>query len=89
MNSAFCGPMAVIVLTSYCAVGAEHVPLSLQNCKSGISLSLSGDNGASWAVERCYHDALIADQVLFLRTCFEIQVSAFSRRRNINAIIEM
>jgi hypothetical protein len=80
INSAFCGPMAVIVLTSYCAVGAEHFPLSLQNCKSGISLSLSGDNGASWAVERCYHDAFIADQVLYLRS--DVRLSLAHNERN-------
>jgi hypothetical protein len=61
--------VAVIFLASAClrpVMGAT--PLSLTNHKSGISVSLSGVNGADWAVEMTYHDEEIADQILYVKS---------------------
>jgi len=45
---------------------ADELPLPLENRKSGISISLSGDNGEDWAVEQFYNDPSLGDQVIFM-----------------------
>lgn len=53
---------------------AADFPLPLENRKSGISLSLSGSNGADWAVEHTYHDRSIADQVIYLKSSVDMSL---------------
>jgi hypothetical protein len=57
--------IAVVLVASACArsvLGAA--PLPLTDHKSGISISLSGVNGADWAGEMTYHDEEIAGEIL-------------------------
>jgi len=68
---------AALVLAAGLAAQARAAdfPLALENRKAGISLSLSGTNGADWAVERCYHAPSIGDQVLFMRSGVEMSLA--------------
>jgi len=54
---------------------AAEFPLVPVNRKAGISLSLSGTNGTDWAVERCYHDPSIGDQLLFMKSGVEMSLA--------------
>lgn len=48
--------------------GPQASPLALDNSKSGISLSLSGQNGTDWVVEQTFHEASFGDQVIYLKS---------------------
>ena len=66
----------LITLTAISAsAAAADFPLPLENRKSGISLSLSGENGTDWAVEHTYHDASIADQVIYLKSSVDMSLA--------------
>ena len=68
INRAWSCYVAIAVFAGiYSTAVADEFPLLPENRKSGISLSLSGANGVDWAVERCYHDASIADQAIYLK----------------------
>ena len=54
--------------------------LPLLNRQSGISVGLSGVNTVDWMVEHSYHDASIADQVLYLRG--GVKISLFHNANN-------
>lgn len=58
-----------------CSASAEDFPLKLTNNKSGISVSLSGENGKDWAVERTIHDDKTARQILFLKSSVAISLA--------------
>lgn len=51
------------------------VPLVLLNEKSGISLSLGGENGTDWAVERTFHNDDIADQIIYMKSTVPISLA--------------
>ena len=74
--------VAVMLLVAAPAFGAA--PLPLTNHKSGISVSLSGANGADWAVEMTYHDEEIADQILYVKSSVN-----FSLAHNANNTLEI
>jgi len=54
---------------------AQAAPVPLTNRKSGISVSLSGRNGADWAVEETYHDGAIADQIIYLESSVRVSLA--------------
>jgi len=72
--------LIAVFASFYSSAVADEFPLLLENRKSGISLSLSGVNGVDWAVERCYHDASIADQVVYLKS--NVRMSLAHNDRN-------
>ena len=72
----------VVAAAGWPAFGAA--PLPLTNHKSGISVSLSGGNGADWAVEMTYHDEEIADQILYVKSSVN-----FSLAHNANNTLEI
>ena len=55
-------------------------PLPLLNRQSGISVGLSGRNGLDWVVEHSFHDAAIADQVIYLRS--DVEISLYHNENN-------
>lgn len=59
------------------AVGLARAddPLPLVNTKSGISISLGGANGTDWAVEHCFHDRSIGDQIVYLKRSVPISLA--------------
>lgn len=57
------------------AAAEASFPLEFLNTKSGISMSLSGENGKDWAVERTCHDDSIADQIVFLKSSVSISLA--------------
>ena len=71
---------AMDALCAVCApydypAGDAISPLELDNTKSGISIALSGRNGADWAVERTFHDTSSGDQVIYLKSCVDISLA--------------
>ena len=70
---AFLAVALVAIASARPAFGAA--PLALTNHKSGISVSLSGSNGADWAVEMTYHDEEIADQILYMKSSVSISLA--------------
>lgn len=57
------------------------VPLPLVNAKSGISLTLDGENGTDWAVERTFHDDDIADEIIYIKA--DVPISLAHNERNV------
>ena len=68
----------LLVLPFFPAYAEPLVELS--NHQSGISLSLSGGNGSDWAVEQTYHDATVADLVLYVKA--KVQFSLAHNEHN-------
>ena len=56
-------------------------PLSLANAKSGISLTLGGQNGTDWAVERTFHNDDIADEIIYMKA--DTPISMAHNERNV------
>lgn len=50
------------------AFGGPVEPLDIDNTKSGISISLSGEKGVDWAVEHTFHDVNNGDQIIFIKS---------------------
>jgi len=47
---------------------------ALTNRQSGISVSLSGENGKEWAIEQTYHDMAVGDQIIYLKSTVNISL---------------
>lgn len=77
---------AVFVLLPFFSAAAAPV-VELSNHQSGISLSLSGDNGRDWAVEQTYYDATVADLVLYVKE--KVQFSLAHNENNTVVNINM
>ena len=74
----------MLLMAAFAPSVSAAAPLPLTNHKSGISVSLSGSNGADWAVEMTYHDEEIADQILYVKSSVN-----FSLAHNANNTLEI
>ncbi len=70
--------MATVLLLSGVAAAAD--PLPLVSTKSGITMSLGGTNGVDWAVEHCFHDRSVGDQIIYLKS--HVPISLAHNERN-------
>jgi hypothetical protein len=74
----------MLLATTFARSVLATEPLPLTNHKSGISVSLSGANGADWAVEMTCHDEEVADQILYVKSSVN-----FSLAHNANNTLEI